>query len=99
MKNQTVGQYRLLILDSHSSYVMSEFDQYCLKQSIIIICMSSHLSHLLQLLDVDCFLVLKQSYKKCIEMLMSLNVNQIDKQKFLSIYQKVHIKALHQNNV
>ncbi len=30
---------------------------------------------------------------------MSFDVNQIDKQKFLSIYQKVCAKALHQNNV
>ena len=78
---------------------MFEFDQYCLKHLIIILCMSLHLSHLLQLLDVDCFSVLKQSYKKCIETLMSLDVNQIDKQKFLSVYQNTHIKALHQNNV
>jgi len=99
MKNYSVDQYRLLILDSHSSYVTFEFNQYCLNQSIIVLCMSLHLSHLLQLLDVDCFLILKQSYKKCIEMLMSFNVNQIDKQKFLSIYQKACIKALHQNNI
>jgi len=78
---------------------MSEFDQYCLKHLIIILCMSLHLSHLLQPLDVDCFSVLKHLYKKHIEMLMSLNVNQIDKQKFLSIYQKVCTEALCQNNV
>ncbi len=30
---------------------------------------------------------------------MSLDVNQIDKQKFLSVYQKAHAKALHQNNI
>ncbi len=61
--------------------------------------MSLHSSHLLQSLNVDCFSVLKWSYEKCIETLMSLNVNQIDKQKFLPIYQKVCTKALHQNNV
>jgi len=61
--------------------------------------MSLHLSHLLQSLDVDCFSVLKQSYEKRVEMLMSLDVNQIDKQKFLSVYQKAHAKALHQNNI
>ncbi len=75
--------------------MLSEFNQYCLNQSIIVLCMSLHLSHLLQLFDVDCFSVLKQLYKKCIEMLMSFNVNQIDKQKFLSIYQKVHTETLH----
>ena len=61
--------------------------------------MSLHSFHLLQLLDVDCFSVLKQLYRKCIETLMSLNVNQIDKQKFLSIYQKVCTKTLHLNNI
>jgi len=62
--------------------------------------MSSHLSHLLQLLDVDCFSVLKQLYRKRIEMLMSFDVNQIDKQKFLSVYQNACTsEALHQNNV
>jgi len=61
--------------------------------------MSLHLSHLLQSLDVDCFSVLKQSYEKRVEMLMSLDVNQIDKQKFLFVYQKAHAKALHQNNI
>ncbi len=78
---------------------MSEFDQYCLNQSIIVLCMSSHLSHLLQLLDVDCFSVLKQLYRKCIETLMSFDVNQIDKQKFSSVCQNACTEALHQNNV
>ena len=95
MKNWTVDQYRLLILNDHNSYITSEFDQYCLNQLIIVLYMSSHLSYLLQLLNVDCFLILKQLYKKCIEMLMRLNVNQIDKQKFLFIYQKAHAEALH----
>jgi len=74
---------------------MSEFDQYCLKCSIIVLCMSLHSSHLLQPLNVDCFLMLKHLYEKCIETLMSLDVNQIDKQKFLSIYQEVCTEALH----
>ncbi len=95
IKNWTVDQYRLLILDSHDSYIMSEFNQYCLNQLIIILCMSSHSSHLLQLLNVDCFSVLKQLYRKCIETLMSLDVNQIDKQKFLSVYQNTCAEALH----
>ncbi len=30
IKNHSVDQYRLLILDGHSSYVTPEFDQYCL---------------------------------------------------------------------
>jgi len=98
-KNWTVDQYRLLILDGHSSYVTPEFNQYCLNQLIIVLYMSLHSSHLLQLLNVSCFSVLKQSYRKCVETLMSLDVNQINKQKFLSIYQKAHTETLHLNNV
>ena len=99
MKDHSVDWYRLLILDGHSNHIMSEFNQYCLEHSIIILCMPLHLSHLLQPLNVDCFSILKQSYRKHIKTLMSLNINQIDKQEFLTTYQQAHIKALHQNNI
>jgi hypothetical protein len=61
--------------------------------------MPPHSSHLLQPLDVGCFSVLKRSYGKRVETLMSVGVNQIDKQEFLSIYQQARAEALHQNNV
>ena len=87
-KDRTIGRYRLLILDGHGSHVTPEFDQYCLNQSIILLCMPPHSSHLLQPLDVNCFSVLKRSYGKRVETLMSFGVNQIDKQEFLSVYQQ-----------
>ena len=43
----TVSQYQLLILNGHGSYKISEFDHFCTEHSIIVLCMSSHLSHLL----------------------------------------------------
>ena len=98
-KDRTVGRYRLLILDGHGSHVTPEFDQYCLDHSIIVVCMPPHSSHLLQPLDVGCFSILKHLYGKRVETLMSLGVNQIDKQEFLSIYQQACAEALHQNNV
>lgn len=98
-KDRSIGRYRLLILDGHGSRVTPEFDQYCLEHSIIVLCMPPHSSHLLQPLDVGCFSVLKRSYGKRIETLMSLGVNQIDKQEFLTTYQQARIEALHQNNI
>ena len=98
-KDRTIGRYRLLILDGHGSHVTPEFDQYCLNQSIIVLCMPPHSSHLLQPLDVSCFSVLKRSYKKRVETLMSFDINQIDKQEFLSVYQQARAEALHQSNV
>jgi hypothetical protein len=98
-KNHSVGRYRLLILDGHGSHVTPEFDQYCLDHSIIVVCMPPHSSHLLQPLDVGCFSVLKRSYGKRVETLMSVGVNQIDKQEFLSIYQqarRLYIKTTYE---
>jgi len=58
-----------------------------------------HLSHLLQLLDVGCFSVLKRSYGSQVERLMGLGVNHIDKQEFLPLYQLARIEALHERNI
>jgi hypothetical protein len=71
-KDCTIGQYRLLILDSHGSHMTPEFDQYCLAHSIIVLCMPPHSSHLLQLLDIGCFSVLKRSYGNLVEQKMIL---------------------------
>ena len=60
--NYMVGCYRLLILDGYSSYITPEFDRYCLNYNIIPLCMPPHSSHILQPLDVGCFVTLKRSY-------------------------------------
>jgi DDE superfamily endonuclease len=61
--------------------------------------MPPHSSHLLQPLDVGCFSVLKQSYGRSVEQLISLGVNHIDKQEFLSLYQQARMEALHEKNI
>lgn len=54
-KARTIGKRRLLILDGHRSHITAEFEQYCLDNSIITLCMPPHSSHLCQPLDVSCF--------------------------------------------
>ena len=88
-----------MIFDGHGSHVTAEFDQYCLDHSIIVVCIPSHSSHLLQPLDVGCFSVLKRSYGRLVEELMSCGVNHIDKQEFLPLYQQARLEALHENNI
>ena len=61
-KERTVGAYRLLIVDSHESHNSYSFHKYCKEQKIIVLCMPSHSSHLLQPLDVGCFGPLKRAY-------------------------------------
>jgi hypothetical protein len=75
-----------LVLDGHDSHVLLEFSQFCLDHKIIVVCMLAHSLHLLYSLDVDCFLVLKQVYKRNIEQIIGYGINYIDEYKFLPLY-------------
>jgi hypothetical protein len=61
--------------------------------------MLPHSSHLLQLLDVGYFSVLKRSYGRLVEQKMGLGINYINKQEFLLLYQQARAKALHESNL
>jgi hypothetical protein len=58
-----------------------------------------HLSHLLQLLDIGCFSVLKRLYRQQIEGLIQNRVNYIDKQDFLEVYYTAYIETINQSNI
>ena len=88
-QGRTVGKYRLLILDGHGSHVTAEFDQYAKQNSIIVLCMPPHSSHILQPLDVSCFAVLKRLYGRAVEAQMRVGINHIDKDDFLTLYQEI----------
>jgi hypothetical protein len=75
-----------LILDGHGSHVTAQFDQVCMENNIIPICMPSHSSHLLQPLDVGCFSIIKRAYGQLVQSLMVNGVSHIDKLDFLSNY-------------
>lgn len=75
-----------MILDGHGSHLTPQFDQICEENDIIPICIPSHLSHLLQPLNIRCFVVLKRSYGRLIESQTRLGYNHIDKLDFLESY-------------
>ena len=62
IKNCFIGVYWMLIIDDHRSHMSVKFDDYCKFNNIIIVSMSAHLSHLLQLLDIRIFSFLKAVY-------------------------------------
>ena len=82
-----------MILDGHGSHLTPKFDEICEKNNIIPICMSAHSSHLLQLLDIGCFAVLKHSYSWMVEQKMQNGINHIDKLDFLEAYPHARIEA------
>src|SRR5450432_3957801 len=97
--HRTKGVYRLLILDGHGSHVTLEFDLFTKEHSIITLCMPPHSSHLLQPLNVGCFVVLKRLYGRQIESLMHNGVNYIDKQDFLEAYYNARKEMMTQANI
>ena len=63
------------------------------KKKVIPICMPLHLSHLLQLLNTGCFVVLKCLYSQMVELKMQNRINHIDKFDFLEVYPSAQNEA------
>jgi len=61
--------------------------------------MPSHSSHLLQPLDVGCFVVLKRLYGQQIQGLIRNGVNHIDKPDFLEAYCSARLETMNQSNI
>ena len=57
------GGYRLLILDGHNSHCTYQFCSFAEKNKIIILCLPSHTTHVLQPCDVGVFGPLSSSWK------------------------------------
>ena len=60
--SRTTGVYRLLILNGHGSHATPKFNQYCIENKIISLCIPAHTSYLLQPLNIGCFSPLKTAY-------------------------------------
>ena len=90
---RVIGRYRMLILDGHGSHLTAEFDRICTENNIIPICMPPHSSHLLQPLDVSCFVVIKRKYGQLVEQRMRLGFNHIDKIDFLTAFPEARLMA------
>jgi hypothetical protein len=96
---RTKGVYRLLILNSHSSYIIPEFDLFYKEYLIITLCILLHSSHLLQPLDVGYFAVLKRLYGQQIKGYIRNRVNHINKPDFLYTFYTACTEAITLANV
>jgi hypothetical protein len=98
-ESQTIGVYRLLIMDGHDSHNTTEFREYCKGHNIITLCMPPHSSHLLQPLDVGCFGPLKRAYSTEIENFARCRINHITKEDFLPAFKAAFTKAINEENI
>ena len=99
-------QYRLLLFDGHDSHCTSEVIEHCLQNKIILLCLPSHSTHLLQPLDVGIFGPLAQSYRKHLEedcrlseYYIDISEYYIDKMDFIQINQLARQESVTSHNI
>lgn len=87
--------YRLLFLDGHASHVTKKAIHFCEENKIILLCLPSNSTHLLQPLDVGIFGSFTQTYKQILEQSIRPGAGyHIDKVRFLELYQEAQAECL-----
>ena len=94
-----MGIYRLLIIDGYKSYNLLQFTNYCKENKIITLYIPLYLSHILQPLDVGCFLPLKRAYRCQVKKLICNWFNYITKIKFLPAFWDVFNISITESNI
>jgi len=93
------GEKRLLILNGHVSYVNVKFCQFCVNHDIILFCLPTHSTHLLQLLDVGLFAPLQRAYSRVVEDYFLATGVGISHLQFLPPYKKARKGAYTKANI
>jgi hypothetical protein len=86
-------------MDSYKSYNLHKFYKYCKEEKIIVLCIPPYLSHLLQLLNIGCFLPLKQAYSDEINSLLQYSTKKIKKETFLPAFKVAFEKLMTKENI
>src|SRR5437016_5626641 len=81
----TTGLPRLLILDGHGSRITYEFARYCDEHDILLLCLPSHSTHLLQPLDVGLFSPYQHFYDQAVDDYMRSGQNTYGVKKSIFI--------------
>jgi hypothetical protein len=62
--------------------------------NIVSLCFSSHTTHYLQSLDVDCFDSLDKAYRKQLDKRNKIEIMQINKLNFLAFLREARVKIM-----
>ena len=89
----------MLLLDGYESHLSMPVVNYAEKEKILLVCLPSHATHLLQPLDVGLFGPLQHYYALEVDRLAQLGVSLISKCRFLQILAPARLKAYTTKNV
>jgi hypothetical protein len=100
-KKKGSRNYRLLIVDGHSSHVNLAFLEGCKRLRIIILILPPHSTHRLQPLDVGLFLPLSTYYGKELDLIMhrSDGITSLSKRNFWKVFKRAWDQAFTETNI
>jgi len=67
----------MLLIHDHASHITTQMIDYCISQKIILLCLSTHITHLLQSLDVEVFASLATAYKTHVQRVTQLEISYL----------------------
>ena len=89
----------MLIFDGHESHNLADFQDLCKEKNIVALYMPPHLLHLLQPLDMGCFLLLKRAYGAEVNALIRVHIHHINKLSFLPAFKIAFKRAFTKENI
>jgi DDE superfamily endonuclease len=87
------GEYRVLLMDGHSSHYTLEILQYAKDNKIIILGYPPHCTHVLQGLDVVCFAKMKSEFRREIQAFEDLHFSKVTKSDFAGVFGRAFLRA------
>jgi hypothetical protein len=88
----------MLIINGHKSHCSVDFQNYYKEKKIIVLYIPVYLLHLLQPLDITCFLPLKYMYSDGILALARNYVHYISKETFLLAFKAAYKQIFTKDN-
>jgi hypothetical protein len=85
---------RLLIMDGHSSHITANAIAFCMRNSIDLLILPPHCSHILQPLDVGVFAPLKRALAFETDATLRLDTGRIPRVEWVEMYIRARRKAL-----
>ncbi len=89
----------MIVFDGYKSYLSVQFEQFYKEKCIIILYLFIYFLHLIQLLDVDYFNMLKRSYSQGFEDFIKAYINYIIKTEFFIAFKVAHFNTITFENI
>src|SRR5436190_22945519 len=87
------GEYRVLLMDGHSSHYTLDLLQYANDNKIIILGYPPHCTHVLQGLNVVCFAKMKSEFRREIQAFEDLHFSKVTKSDFAGVFGWAFLRA------